>query len=259
MTACRIDSGIRARSAASGAQQHTAARRGRRPRPRPVDPAERIQLGEEVDERRHDQPLPAALHPQPGHLRDQVEAAGAAAGRAPAPAGCPARARCPRPSAAGTRVVARAGQRDAVPHRPELARPAGSAAPRARPRSAAARRAVGQLTGQLPGAVRAAVVDQEDLRPRPGSPGPAATAGSPAARPPRPGRVRRRSHRTASRAGFRAPGGSRTSVRQKKPWPSSSHSQAASDPTAIHATALTRRSLPHRSAAVEGRSSMVTG
>lgn len=34
-------------------------------------------------------------------------------------------------------------------------------------------------------------------------------------------------------------------MRQKKPWPSSSHPQAVSDPTAIQATALIRRSLPH--------------
>lgn len=39
--------------------------------------------------------------------------------------------------------------------------------------------------------------------------------------------------------------GSRWSVRQKKPCPSSSHPHAASDPKAIQARALIRRSLPH--------------
>ncbi|GGY11845.1 hypothetical protein GCM10010324_68250 [Streptomyces hiroshimensis] len=39
--------------------------------------------------------------------------------------------------------------------------------------------------------------------------------------------------------------GSLTSVRQKKPWPSSSHTHAAREPTVIQVSALIRCSLPH--------------
>ena len=53
------------------ADEHAAARRGRGPAPRVVDPAERVELGEEVDEGGHDHPLPAGFRPQQGHLRDQ--------------------------------------------------------------------------------------------------------------------------------------------------------------------------------------------
>ena len=105
--------------------------------------------------------------------------------------------------------------------------------------------AVGQLTGQVPGAVRAAVVDEEDLRPARDSPGPAATAGSPGSTAAS-SRAGTTTHDVRPAVAVPRGGGSRTSVRQKKPWPSSSHSQAASDPAAVHAMALTRRSLPHR-------------
>lgn len=94
---------------------------------------------------------------------------------------------------------------------------------------------------QLPGAVRTAVVDEEDLRP------PRIVLGE------QRGRLAG-STSASSRAGTTTPtdgqtsgsrsGGSLTSVRQKKPWQSSSHSQAARDTAAVHAMALTR-SLPH--------------
>lgn len=52
--------------------------------------------------------------------------------------------------------------------------------------------------------------------------------------------------------------GSRTSVRQKKPWHSSNHNQAASDTAAVHTMALTRAVCP-TAGADRGTSSIVTG
>ncbi len=76
----------------------------------------------------------------------------------------------------------------------------------------------------------------------PDSPARGATAGSRAA--PRP-RTRRTTTATSGHPSGSSRRGSRWSVRQKKPRPSSSHTHAVSDPTAIQAMALIRRSLPH--------------
>ena len=105
-------------------QQHTAPGRRRGPRPGTVDPPEGIQLPEEVDKGRHDQPLPERHRPQPCHLRHQIQP------RRPG-------RRHQLPQTVGVVRDIRVGQqqilrrdalprqRDPVPYGPELARPPG--------------------------------------------------------------------------------------------------------------------------------------
>ena len=256
ITACRIDSGTRARSAASGPQQHAAARRGRGPRRRPVDPPERIELREEVHEGRHDEPLPGARHPQPRHLRDQIEPVRARR-RRPAPADCPAHARCPRPSAAGT-----PGSPRPAPGRCRAARPTAcpssrARAPRARPPSAAARRTARTAHGPVPPCRPCCSRRPGRSPPAPDSPGPAATAGSPAAPPPRPARARRR-RPTASASGAATPAAAAGRSARRTPVPAAATPMRPANP---------RRSRQRRSFAAvcptaagpQGRSTMVTG
>ncbi len=136
--------------------QRAAAGRRRRPRTWPVAPPERVELGEEVHEGRHDQPLPPRLHPQPRHLRHQVQ---------------PVRLR--RRHQLGQRVRpvrdvrvrqqqvlgVRPRQLHPVPHRPQLARPARRQRGRGGHRQLQAPRG-GERTRQRTGAVRAVVVHQ---------------------------------------------------------------------------------------------------
>ena len=102
------------------AHQHAAPGRGGRPGLRPVHPAERVELGEEVHERGHDQPLPGGLGAQQGHLRDEAVAAavrGADQGGQ--------RARRVTDVRVGEQHVFRlAGRCQAALHGPHLARPA---------------------------------------------------------------------------------------------------------------------------------------
>ena len=58
------------------ADQHAAAGRGRGAGPGRVHPRERVELGEEVHERRDHHPLPPGRGAQQRHLRDQVPVAG---------------------------------------------------------------------------------------------------------------------------------------------------------------------------------------
>lgn len=144
-----------------GAQQHAAAGRGRRARALRRDPAERVQLGEEVHEGRDDEPLPHALHAQPRHQRDEVEPACTRRGHQ-----LPQAVGLMRDVGVGEKQelgVTRACQADAVPHRPQLAGPARRRLARRVDRERQPAVAPGQLPGQRSGAVRAAVVDQEDL------------------------------------------------------------------------------------------------
>ncbi len=149
-----------AMSARSSTQPPAAACRARA---RPTDPAEGVQLREEVDERRDHEPLPRARHPQPRHLRHDVEAP--RAGRRHQLAQTVRRVRDVRVRQQQVRGLTRACQPDAVPHRPQLARPARRRLTRRPHRERQPAVPPGQLPGQLPGAVRAPVVHQEDLRP----------------------------------------------------------------------------------------------
>ncbi len=145
-------------------QQHTAPGRRRGPRPGTVDPPEGVQLPEEVDEGRHDQPLPERHRPQPCHLRHQIQP------RRPGRRHqLPQTVGVVRDIRVGQQQILRrdalARQRDPVPYGPELARPPGLrlAGCGHRQRQPAARGR--QLPGQRTGPVRTAVVDQEHLGP----------------------------------------------------------------------------------------------
>ena len=105
------------------ADEHAPSRGGSRPAARPVDPAERIQLGEEVDERRDDRLFPSGLGAEQGHLRHQV--AVIALGR-----GDQRAERAGRPGDVGVgeqdiRGAGRTGRRQSLRHGPGLARPPG--------------------------------------------------------------------------------------------------------------------------------------
>lgn len=252
MTACRMASGIRARSAVSARSRtqppaaaavrapscrsggtDTAARRSRRtPAPRGAPTGS-----------------PPAAGPSARRRRSPRRAR-----RPPAAAGCPARGRCRRPSAAGTRGHARVPGRyrdappRACPSSPAAARPA-------RTRSTAARPAGAPARGPAPRC-------RPCCRRRRGRPPPGPDS-------PEPGEGRLAGSTSASsRAGTTTPtegqacgsrsGGSLTSVRQKKPWQSSNHSQAARDTAAVHAMALTRAVCP-TTQALKGTSSIVAG
>ncbi len=58
------------------AHQHAPPGRGGGARTGPVDPPERVELGEKIHERGHQQPLPAGVGPQQRHLRDHPAVVG---------------------------------------------------------------------------------------------------------------------------------------------------------------------------------------
>jgi hypothetical protein len=162
------------------AYEHAAAGGRRRPRPRRVDPRERVQLGEEVHERGDDDPFPPGRRPQQRHLGNQVPVV--LLGRAhqgPQRAGLPGdvgvgEQHVPRP---GTAVT---GRGETLGHGPHLAGPAGRQrgaghhpqGPPGGPRRLCS--FPGSSPGSFPGsspaesgrdlgrAVRAAVVDHDD-------------------------------------------------------------------------------------------------
>jgi hypothetical protein len=142
------------------AHEHAAAGRRRHPRARRVHPPERVQLGEEVDERRDDHPLPPGRRAQQRHLGDQV--AVVFLGRAHQG---PQRPGLPGDVGVGEQHVPRGpGRGQALGHGPHLARPAGQRRgaghhPQDPVRTA---RPAPQSGRDVGGAVRAAVVDQDD-------------------------------------------------------------------------------------------------
>jgi hypothetical protein len=149
------------------AHEHAAAGGRRRPRPGRVHPPERVELGEEVHERRDHHPLPSGRRPQQRHLRDQVPVV--ALGRAdqgPQRPGLPGDIGVGEQHVPGRGAVV-TGRREALGHGPHLAGPAGrqrGAGHHPQGPARAARRArPGPEPGRdLGGAVRAAVVDQDD-------------------------------------------------------------------------------------------------
>lgn len=146
-------------------QQDAAARRRRGPRPLPVHPPERVELGEEVDEGGNHQPLPDARHPQPRHLRDQVEAVltlGPGRGdEFPQAVRLVGDVGVRQQQELGFPLP---GQRHPVPQRPELPRPPGLRLTGCHHRQRQPPAPRGQRTCELTRAVAAAVVDQDDLR-----------------------------------------------------------------------------------------------
>ncbi len=184
--------------------EHAAAGRRGGTALRVIDPAERVELGEEVDEGGHDHPLPAGLRAEQGHLRDEgpvvgfraldqvaergrrpgdvrvgeqhVVRRGAARGHACRPGRRPAVGRCapspppgpapsPRPCRPSRRALAGPLPRSAAPRR--RARPSR----RVRPRSRRCRHRCCHRRGRH--------------GTRPGSPGRAARGASRAETPPR--------------------------------------------------------------------------
>jgi hypothetical protein len=119
--------------------------------------AERVELGEEVDERRDEQPRRRAVAGEHGHLRQQVVAAAA---------GCPRQAgqRARRVSDVGVseqQILRIARGPNALRHRPHLAGPArrrraGGHDGQLRPAGAA-----GEFAGDHSGAIGAVIVDQD--------------------------------------------------------------------------------------------------
>ena len=185
-----------------------------------VDLLERVELGEEVDERGHDHPLPGRLRAEQGHLRDEgavvvFRRPDQVAQRRRRPgdvrvgeqhvAGSRDRWRtafrpgrgqtCCRRGPGSGRVPGIDRRRQALGHRPDLARPAvgpGAAGDDGQRRAAVAGGLLAQFGGDVGGAVVAPVIDQEDAELARGSPAPAASAACRAGSPPRCGRARRR-------------------------------------------------------------------
>jgi hypothetical protein len=154
----------------AGAHQHAPAGRGRRAGARRVHPRERVELREEVHERGDDDPLPSGSRPQQRHLGDQIPVValgGADQGpqrtRLPGDIGV-GEQHVPGP-AAGGRYPGRGEPLGHGPHLPGPAGPQRRAGHHAQGPSRALR-VGGRLTpepgGGLGGAVRTAVVDQDD-------------------------------------------------------------------------------------------------
>jgi hypothetical protein len=137
------------------AHEHAAAGRRRRARPGRVHPRERVELSEEIHERGDHDPFPPGRGPQQRHLGYQVPVI--RFGRADQG---PQRAGRPGDVGVGEQHVSigrRGGRGQALGHGPDLARPAG------RQRGAGHHPQVAPQPGRdLGGAVRAAVVDQDD-------------------------------------------------------------------------------------------------
>ncbi len=153
------------------AHQHAAAGRRCGAGPGRVHPAERVQLGEEVHERGDHDPLPRGGRAQQRHLRDQVPVVGFGRAdqgpqraRPPGDVGVGEQHVSPGSVIAGPSQAVRQAVRQALGHGPHLAGPAGRQRgaghhPQGPPRAARFRPEGGR---DLRGAVRAAVVDQDD-------------------------------------------------------------------------------------------------
>jgi len=149
------------------AHEHAAAGGRRRARPGRVHPGERVELGEEVHERGDHDPFPPGRRPQQRHLGDQVPVVPLG----PAYQG-PQRAGLPGDVGVGEQYVPHGsevtGRGQALGHGPDLAGPAGrqrGAGHHPQGAPGAARRLClppAESGRDLGGAVRAAVVDQDD-------------------------------------------------------------------------------------------------